>query len=510
MFINIINRFGDYPKAAKSQVFLTWDDWNDFLFLTLFGIFYIDENGNKYDLGGIKIAYFGQKESERILAQGDSFDELKEDFFSVGVDDEYYEKLNELGEIVRDKVLLALKDISRDSDLFGRAINEEVTKVSFLRNLSEKTITGQFRRLATGGTRLTSYHFKFLTASVNDVKPMELNFSVEPNSNPPTNIHILIGRNGVGKTYLINNMIDSLTKLAGRGIYLGKFEYLNSEGSSIFANLICVTFSAFDEFDHPPEQRDKSIGLQYSYIGLKAVQDQKKLNEPKNPTLLRDEFVKSILSCKNTGKVSRWKRAIAILESDPIFKSSNITELIDPLQESIIQESSTDLFNKLSSGHKIVLLTITRLVETLQERSLVLIDEPESHLHPPLLSSFIRSLSYLLINRNGVSIIATHSPVVLQEVPKACIWKLRRNGTEAIAERLEIESFGENVGVLTQEVFGLEVTDSGFHKILKELVRENESYETAIEILNNQIGLEAKAILRSLFYQKDKPNENNS
>lgn len=48
----------------------------------------------------------------------------------------------------------------------------------------------------------------------------------------------------------------------------------------------------------------------------------------------------------------------------------------------------------------------------------MLIDEPEGHLHPPLLSAFVRALSELLVNRNGVAIIATHSPVVLQEVPR--------------------------------------------------------------------------------------------
>jgi predicted ATP-dependent endonuclease of OLD family len=75
-------------------------------------------------------------------------------------------------------------------------------------------------------------------------------------------------------------------------------------------------------------------------------------------------------------------------------------------------------FNTLSSGHKIVLLTMTRLVELVEQRTLVLIDEPEAHLHPPLLSSFVRALSALLKRRNAVAIIATHSPVVLQETPR--------------------------------------------------------------------------------------------
>jgi predicted ATP-dependent endonuclease of OLD family len=97
-----------------------------------------------------------------------------------------------------------------------------------------------------------------------------------------------------------------------------------------------------------------------------------------------------------------------------------------------------------------------------------LLDEPEAHLHPPLLSAFIRALSDLLVNRNGVAIIATHSPVVLQEVPKICVWKIWRNGREVVVERPEIETFAENVGILTRKVFGLEVANSGFHKLLSE------------------------------------------
>ena len=50
-----------------------------------------------------------------------------------------------------------------------------------------------------------------------------------------------------------------------------------------------------------------------------------------------------------------------------------------------------------------------------------------------------------------------------------------RVGANSISERLEIETFGENVGLLTQEVFGLEVTNSGFHKILQKLAEQYHS-----------------------------------
>ena len=101
-----------------------------------------------------------------------------------------------------------------------------------------------------------------------------------------------------------------------------------------------------------------------------------------------------------------------------------------------------------------MLLAITRLVESVDERTLVLVDEPESHLHPPLLSAFIRALSELLVRRNGIAVVATHSPVVLQEVPRSCVWVLRRSGSSLRAERPCRETFGENVGILTSDVFG--------------------------------------------------------
>jgi predicted ATP-dependent endonuclease of OLD family len=145
-----------------------------------------------------------------------------------------------------------------------------------------------------------------------------------------------------------------------------------------------------------------------------------------------------------------------------------------------------------------VLLIVTRLVGTVEERTLVLIDEPEAHLHPPLLSAFVRTLSELLSNRNGVAVIATHSPVVLQEVPKSCVWKIRRNGTSIVAERPEIETFGENVGILTREVFGLEVTHSGFHKLLYDAVVETGDFDDAVHRFGGELGGEAKAILRRL------------
>ena len=74
----------------------------------------------------------------------------------------------------------------------------------------------------------------------------------------------------------------------------------------------------------------------------------------------------------------------------------------------------------------------------------------------------------------------------------------------AIAERPTVETFGENVGILTREVFGFEVTKSGFHRILEQAVNEYLlSYEEVVEQFGGQLGAEAHAIVQALVAERD-------
>jgi ABC-type transport system involved in cytochrome c biogenesis ATPase subunit len=399
---------------------------------------------------------------------------------------------------LREAILIGLRDVAASPEIWNKARLEKVTQVSLLRSVSESTVTGQFHRMTQGGARLTDYKFYFTPPQEVDVAqpPPILLFNVEPESNPPTNIHVLIGRNGIGKTYMLNRMTRALLGESGSGTFASGTPEEPTTPTT-FANLVSVTFSAFDPFQPFPERKDNSGGIKYSYVGLKPFSDEGKSDKaPKNLEALTDDFANSMKACRQGAKANRWRRAFEMLGSDPIFKDAEVAGLAD-------SEDVSGIFGKLSSGHKIVLLTITRLVETVEERTLVLIDEPEAHLHPPLLSAFVRALSDLLINRNGVAIVATHSPVVLQEVPKCCAWKLRRNGRVVNAERPEIETFGENVGVLTREIFGLEVTPSGFHKLLGEEVDRGNPLEIIFGRFNGQLGAEARAIVRALIAAKE-------
>lgn len=61
--------------------------------------------------------------------------------------------------------------------------------------------------------------------------------------------------------------------------------------------------------------------------------------------------------------------------------------------------------------------------------------------------------------------------------------------------------------MLTQEIFGLEVTDSGFHKLLKDTAAKYDNYEDAVSSFNEELGNEAKGIIRNLFLLKKKQYE---
>ena len=498
------------PGNPKDTAFLVVDNWDDFTFKTTFFLVVFDGSRNRKEIGAVKIGFRDQQErSKTRVVIPSRFQQLEESFFSLGQDIDYYQNIrSELSPELGDEVLGGLNDIAFSEESYKVAEKEPVFKVSLLRYVSLTTITGQFRRVLDGGVILTNFNFLYEKPQGESYSGIKLEFGVRACSKPSTNIHAIIGRNGAGKTILLNDMIGSITnnRLNRTGAFLRKSDR-EEIGKDFFSRLVSVSFSAFDNFNPPRTQPDPSLGTCYHYVGLKKENRDSDKSELKTPEELREELSESLISCVGqAGKRSRWLKAVSTLQTDPNFAEMGFEQLVD-ISNSEPEKFAKGWIPRMSSGHCFVLLTITRLVETVEEKTLVLIDEPESHLHPPLLSAFIRALSELLFDRNGVAIVATHSPVILQEVPKDCVWKMTRSGLALSVSRPEIETFGENVGILTREVFGLEVTKSGFHSLLEESVAKGKSFEQIMDEYRDQLGLEARAVLRAMLFHRDNSEE---
>ena len=489
------------------------NSWDDFGFRTTFECFLCRLSGEKIKLGHLRIAKQGMASGTPVL--DNMFTSLDDGYFSVGGDENYYKMIGELPEDVSKEYLAGIRDIVSNPLLQEVYASEPVMTKSLMRFTSMADVRVNYRLALTGHARPQAYSFVFQM----DGSSSELSFDVDPNTMPPSNIHVLIGRNGVGKTRLLAGMVDSLTDSHTETIGIkGKFKF-NSPFpqlptppamTSEFLNLVVVSFSAFDRFMPMDERSHRGVStVPYNYVGLRksaieySDQDKHKLTL-KTLDELASEFESSLMNVLAIQKTSRlWKEALATLQIDPQiaeFCKVNATGE-DWKSRGEMAREFTDLFEQMSAGHKIVFLTLARLVECVRDQSFVIIDEPETHLHPPLLGSLVRALSDLMKKRNAVALIATHSPVVLQEVPSSCVQVISRSGEEIVIRRPEDQTFAENVSVLTRRVFNLELTNSGFYALLCGAAKIRD-FEEVIEDFDNQVGSEGRALLRSFTAQK--------
>jgi predicted ATPase len=496
---------------------MSWNDW--FIYRTLYYCYYKDAEGEMQEVGPVKVALDGHvysNSSEHATPLPSLIDEpLGAPYFSLGQDESYYTNMRKLlGGVRAHAAFVALRDLALTPDRIDELSDRAVLGSSLLRSVPTVTARKTFPGLARGHGH-TAYQFVFNRPSENPlVAAAVMDFAVAPTSTPPTNVHVLIGRNGSGKTRTLRHM--ALAMLGSEaGDTDSSFRDLDDQPVD-FASLVYVAFSAFDDAVLPVIDEPDRYDVRYSYVGLRAPradilqaegfearpEDLAWPRQTQPPESLAGSFAESAWAVMREKSREAWRTALRSLESDNLFRDHNIAQLADiadDMTRDAFMSRAAELYGVLSSGHKIVLLTVTRLVQTVSDRSMVLLDEPEGHLHPPLLSAFIRTLSNLMTDRNGIAIVATHSPVILQEVPRSCAFQITRTEETFRADRLDTETFGENIGVLTTSVFGLEVADSGFHKMLIDKAVDLRDYDAVVREFGRELGSDARALLRAWF-----------
>ncbi|MGW1798993.1 AAA family ATPase [Streptomyces sp. NPDC001984] len=492
----VVDRPRDLP-AGYDGAYLIPDDWNDYGYVTMFELGLKRPQERARSLGGVRIAHVdmatGAGSFRATLQQlPQRFSSLGKEFFSLGVRDSYYEKINELRGETRDAILRGLHDVAYDysAEMLERVRHLSVFRESLLRDVRHRDAElERLHLIARGRRRVVAFRWGYTPPKPpgSDHVPSRLGFYARPGSLPPSNVHALIGRNGVGKTTMMREM--------AHGVASGTIKVTQQAAreAQVTPNVVLVSFSAFDELLDEPEESPR-----LTTIGLRDSGNPQRL---KTGAELSMEFVDSLATARIGARRSRWERMVRTLR----YPESGFLEdfrgdldgLLSADSDRRFRRLATELFEPLSSGHKIVLLTLTRLVREVTERTVVFFDEPEAHLQPPLLSAFVRALSDFLSDVNGMAVVATHSPVVLQEVPASCVYKLRRYGDVLTAERPEMETYGENVSQLTHEAFGLEVTATGFYAALAQQAEDGRSYPEILAEFG-ALGSEARGLLRLL------------
>jgi ABC-type ATPase involved in cell division len=103
----------------------------------------------------------------------------------------------------------------------------------------------------------------------------------------------------------------------------------------------------------------------------------------------------------------------------------------------------------LSSGEKVLLQLVLWLFTAGNEGQfpkLLLLDEPDAHLHPSMTTQFLDVISEVLVNRHGVRVImTTHSPSTVALAPEGSVFQLERGAAAVV----KVDQRPDIISVLT-------------------------------------------------------------
>lgn len=327
-------------------------------------------------------------------------------------------------------------------------------------------------------------------------------------------IHVLIGKNGTGKSQLLKQIVGSIA-LRADGTSADVF--LDQSNSGYSQEVASVTripnavlvFSSDAEAPFPLQSR-LDTPLDYSYFGLAKLSntgDQFELGRASLGGALRNLIRDDSILRGNT-RFQTFRDVISpVLNLSqlhlPLKRESTVgTKLpnvftdsagrswlsIDRVpigeQQVLLLASAIDTEQDLafidddgnefppSSGQRVYLRFAAQALSVIAQGSLIILDEPETHLHPNFVSEFMTLLHKVLVATNSIALIATHSPYVVREVPSICVHVVKVEGGVPEIGGVHLKTLGASVSSISDAVFG-DSTAARFHYVIaKELAKQ--------------------------------------
>lgn len=541
LFVVDKSRRGEPPRLGR--LVLQQDAWDDFGFKTQYHLFYF---GTEFEgfVGDVKILRRGQiKTLDSALPIG-NWAPLDDQFCSLGQSLDYYERLASLPENVRRDILESLRDALHDpvhaatfqsEPGWGTSVMRDVDNDGYV-TLARVLLERDYDSLASRDVKLkftvsgwqNSLDLDFSGPQRLPIHP-PIPFAAAPALGLPERVAVLTGRNGSGKSTLLFRLARVLHASQADRRSLMKLGSIEPAGIG-FSRIITIAYSAFDTFQVPgvneTEKRQiikdiQSSAGRYIFAGLRDIArelnesladpsvpepdpevdgfalDRKDVTHLKSAKHLADEYAAAINVIFDRGRTPILLRVLNILFSDPSF-----AEISGKSTTDFLREDQGRAFMSWSTGHKIVLHASVTLIANALPKSIVLMDEPESHLHPPLLAAFMHGVRAILDKYDSFAVIATHSPVVVQETLRRHISIVNRVGGGTAILPSRIETYGESIGEITNEVFGLHANATDYHAVLRRMVEEGLTLEQIDGHFDGGMSLQARAYVMSILAKR--------
>ena len=479
---NTLNIFVDASPDSYPSFQLRMCMWDDFGYKTRYKLYYYESPDDSYLIGMVKLMKKGESTTYGKLPS--KFCYLPDEYCSLGQDIGYYKNIKKhLGNVYRN-VLHAMRDAACFSKICDMFIDDSVFKVSLLR---EKNAD---RALQYAQYELAGYNYNddklFVFKSDIPYKPGEIlnikfdfgNVYREDNLN---RIIALIGNNGVGKTTVLCQLAKALVDNDQ-----GRF----NPGIPVFSKVIAASYSIFDNF-----YSVKDISYNYVYCGM---QQNRKIMTDGELAHRRCESLK-LLKKKPNGHEILKDYLDRVIDKD-------IVCLMYDDKNCLSEEKIQKEYKKLSSGQTMLMNLIVEILAHIRQNTLILIDEPEVHLHPKGITEMVYIIDSLCKYYSSCCIMATHSPVVIQELLSRNVIVMDREVDGGpVVRPMRIESMGENLTTITQEVFGRNQKEPLYVKRIREMVENYLSIDDVLKVVQNNdvpVSMPMYLLLDKLFSKK--------
>ena len=472
------------PTKFPSFTLVLNDGWNDFGIVSEYVLYYYPNSSDFNFIGRLKIIHIEDIKTPDVIPV--TFTQLDKVFCSLGQEFEYYENIKNIFGDNFKNILWAIQDTSFFSSIQENYENNSNFKTSLIREDSAERLMREVKYRIYGYNSKNLYSFKYKFKPKFAENELEVDFNFDNNSVIPNRIYAIIGKNGTGKTQLVTTLPLEIS-------------YKNDDNftpkTPLFSKVIAVSYSSFDRFEIPK----KTDEFNYVYCGLKD----------ENGKRLEDDEL--ILRFQNSyDKISKQSRVEIFLKTIENFIEIDLIKQfiqlkIETGEYEINYGKFVEIINILSSGQSILILIITEIIANIRYDSLLIYDEPETHLHPNAISLLINTIYELSRIFQSYCIIATHSPIIVQELLSKNVYIIERESDVVTARKPLIETFGENLTMITEEIFGNRDIPNQFEKILLKLVETGKSFDEILSIIETEnipLSLNARIYLKSIINEK--------
>ena len=476
----------------------------------------------------------------------DLIDEVGNSFYSV-LRGDGYKRLMEWctgdGDL-RDEILLSLRDIvffrwrDIESNSIRLLLQDQSVAIGVFRDESAfLAVHRAWRTLAgLGASQIedAKQDFDFACHLMGYRSHHECSFSFDVPLPLTSRCHALIGRNGVGKSRLLQTLVLYLGVANDNGNYPFTDgppplppDIRTNLSPRAFNRVLVMTWD--NNSDYPPASR---LDAPFEYLRFKMTGGSEVADASKVPVDESDYMTSMLVQILRDRESGTDRFAVLKRVLEPLLDIDFLAVRLRPEPNDMTGEgqwiwlgqvhangeqarlerlSRVDPFSppvrmhekrpvSLSSGERSFLGFAIRIVASLVPGSLLILDEPETHLHPNLIADLMQVLQPILAETKSIAIVATHSPYVVRELPSACVHMVQvdSDGRPSVRHAY-LRTLGASIDRLSIDIFGDALQSKHHMRLARKIASECGTVDEVLTRYGDEVSSEMLSLVREFL-----------